>query len=331
MIRHASAEPVGGARAGPSGLDTPGSEQFRHLAMGFRGASTVLSAATPLLRAAVAREEAVWVAVDDPSRADLQHRLGRAASAGVVFADPAGDYGYSAQSTAARRAIQLRAATRVGGRATVLAQHGPRRDFGSAYWCEVEACCNVALTGVAVTMICLYPVDDGGRMTPAAYWNHPELLRGDTARPNPEHRLPEQVLASTPTPPAPPLGEPARRLDFGPVAVVALRDVRACAEQLGKRAELTASRREAAAVAVSELVSNTLEHGTGRGTVSWWVEPGRMIAEVHDAGRVRSTTVGLRPPTPAEPRGRGLWLARKLSSSLHIWTDPTGTHARCEI
>jgi hypothetical protein len=49
---------------------------------------------------------------------------------------------------------------------------------------------------------------------------------------------------------------------------------------------------------------------------------------VHDAGTLDDPLPGLRAPHPAEPRGRGLWIARQLCDLLHVWRDAAGTHVR---
>ena len=50
---------------------------------------------------------------------------------------------------------------------------------------------------------------------------------------------------------------------------------------------------------------------------------------MHDRGVLGDPLLGLQAPHPAEPRGRGVWIARQLCDSLHVWANADGTHVRC--
>jgi hypothetical protein len=56
-----------------------------------------------------------------------------------------------------------------------------------------------------------------------------------------------------------------------------------------------------------------------------------VVAEIHDLGRMTTTTPGLRRPDVRSPRGRGVWLARQLCDVLHLWTGADGTYVRLEL
>ena len=59
-----------------------------------------------------------------------------------------------------------------------------------------------------------------------------------------------------------------------------------------------------------------------------WVTDDDVVCEVHDAGDLRDPLPGLQAPHSSNPRGRGIWIARQLCDSLHVWSDATGTHVR---
>ncbi|HEY2195425.1 MAG TPA: ATP-binding protein [Actinomycetospora sp.] len=109
------------------------------------------------------------------------------------------------------------------------------------------------------------------------------------------------------------------------------RPLRASRRTYGEAARLEPSRIDGLVVAIGELVGNSIEHGAGHGTLSWWTSPGRAVAEIHDPGHLGAVTPGLRRPDALAPRGRGVWLARQFSDVLHLWTSWDGTHARLEI
>lgn len=311
--------------ARPTGSDAD--DPFRHLAISYRDVDGLVVTLAPVLDAALARGEAVLAVVDDVVRAALERHLGDAA-AGIVFGEAAQPYTYSGQTTAARRAATLRELTADGRAALVLCDSTAVGDADA--WSVLDASSNLALRGLPVTLICLCDaaraVGDTERFL---YWNHPELYVGATASPNPRYRPPEKVLTAVPAPPAPDLGPPEAVTAFDGAA--ALRAVRRETVRRGEEAGLDEDRVDGLVLAVGELASNSIEHGPGHGTLSWWSRPGRLVAQVSDSGRMTTTTPGLRCPETRSARGRGVWLARQLTDVLHLWTGPAGTHVRLEI
>ena len=210
---------------------------------------------------------------------------------------------------------------------------GPGPDSSAPdFWSVVDASCNLALSGLPVTLICLCDAertsDDTERFL---RWNHPELFVGATVCPNPRYRAPAEVLASTPAPPAPALGPPSHEQPFAN-GTTTLRGIRAWAKRHGLEAGLDPERIEGLVLAVGELVSNSIEHGAGHGTLSWWVRPGRVVAEnprpgAHGHDHARAAPARL----CSRCAGAGVWLARQLCDVLHLWTTVDGTHARLEI
>jgi anti-sigma regulatory factor (Ser/Thr protein kinase) len=316
-----------------SPVTSAGPDPFRHLAVVHHGAEDLLDTLAPLLREAVARDDLVWAAVDEATRDAIERRLGTA-SFRFVFGEPGQPYSYSGQTTAARRADRLRDMIGHGRAALILSDSATVGGTASAAadsWSVVDASCNLALTGLPVTLICLC---DAGRSSDDAerflYWNHPELLVGAITSPNPRYRAPAEVLASTPAPPAPALGPPTAEQPFAN-GTATLRGIRAWTKRHGFEAGLDPERVEGLVLAVCELVSNSLEHGAGHGTLSWWIRPGRVVAQIHDPGHMGAITPGLRRPDARSVRGRGVWLARQLCDVLHLWTAVDGTHARLEV
>ncbi len=302
-------------RASPTGPDP-----FRHLAVVHHGADELMDILAPLLDAAAVRGDLVWAVVGDTTREVIERRLG-AAALGFAFGEP---YSYSGQTTAARRADRLRDVIAGGGTALVLG------DAATDGWSVVDASCNLALSGMPVTLICLYDAERTSEVTERfLYWNHAELVVDATTRRNPRYRHPAEVFASTPVTPAPGLGPPSDEQRF--VNAAALRGIRARARRHGLEAGLDPARIDGLLVAVCELVSNSIEHGPGHGTLSWWVSPGRVVAQIDDEGHMTSSTPGLRLPDTLSVRGRGVWLARRLCDVVHLWTGVDGTHARLEI
>jgi anti-sigma regulatory factor (Ser/Thr protein kinase) len=93
-------------------------------------------------------------------------------------------------------------------------------------------------------------------------------------------------------------------------------------------AGLDADRADDLCLAVSELTANSIDHGGGYGMLRMWREPGRLVVEVSDAGRITDPLVGRVNPTVDQARGRGLWMAHQLCDLLQIRNTEHGTVLR---
>ncbi|WNB85379.1 ATP-binding protein [Cellulomonas sp. ATA003] len=81
-------------------------------------------------------------------------------------------------------------------------------------------------------------------------------------------------------------------------------------------------------LAVNELTANSLDHGGGRGVLRTWSEPGALLFEVADSGRLDDVLVGRTPPVPGQPRGRGVWMVNQLCDLVQIRSTAAGTVVR---
>jgi len=104
--------------------------------------------------------------------------------------------------------------------------------------------------------------------------------------------------------------------------------VRASATAMLLAAGFGRDRTDDVVLAVNEIATNAVEHGPGDAEVCLWSDADGFVAEVHDRGVLDNPLPGLIAPHPAEPRGRGVWIARQLCDSLHVWADAQGTHVR---
>jgi serine/threonine-protein kinase RsbW len=75
-------------------------------------------------------------------------------------------------------------------------------------------------------------------------------------------------------------------------------------------------------IAVSELVTNTLQHTTGGGRVRVWGEPDCVVCDVEDAGVARPFR-GM--PPPESVRGRGLAIVNIVADAVRTFVTPAGT------
>jgi anti-sigma regulatory factor (Ser/Thr protein kinase) len=302
----------------------------------------------PLARAALDRGEPIAVALAPATRDALAAHLGPAhdpahdpAHPGQQRGEHPGDAArlvpltaadapedVSAQTTATRWALELRALTAsAGAPVTVLAEHLDRLDGADGrFWTELDAALNIALADLPVRLTCSYPelpvhqeVLDGARR------NHPLLLAGGRLQRNPAHRDPREVLTDRPAPAPPLLGPPDVHLPF---SAWRLHEVRSAVERALAGSGCEQERIEDVVLAVNEVATNAVEHGTPDARLSLWTGGRGLLCEIDDGGTLRDPLPGLQAPHPSDPRGRGVWIARQLCDSLHVWADGRGTHVR---
>jgi anti-sigma regulatory factor (Ser/Thr protein kinase) len=305
--------------------------RLEHAAAFHGSRAELLVELVPIADAALGRGERLATVLQPATEQALADRLGeRSINDGRVVRlwTPENPDGASAQTLAARWALELRALTSATGRpVTVLCEHTSALDGADGrFWTELDAALNVALADLPVRITCFYPelplhleIVDGAQR------NHPLLLADGELRHNPGHHDPRAVLAALPAAPPPLLGPPDLRLQF---SAWQLHQVRTTVERALEDCGYERERVEDVVLAVNELATNAVEHGSPQAQLSLWTGPRGVVCEIDDSGTLLDPLPGLHAPHPAEPRGRGVWIARQLCDSLHVWTDGHGTHVR---
>jgi anti-sigma regulatory factor (Ser/Thr protein kinase) len=136
-------------------------------------------------------------------------------------------------------------------------------------------------------------------------------------------------LASARPPPSVPVEEVSLDLPFDSDGLYAVRSsVAAHAGHLGASTQVV----QRVLIVASELATNAVRHGGGRGRLRLWAAGGRLHCEVSDSGRgLRDIMAGAERPSPTAPGGRGLWISRQLADEFAIKSGPNGTTARFAI
>lgn len=93
-----------------------------------------------------------------------------------------------------------------------------------------------------------------------------------------------------------------------------LSPVRAFVHTRARRFGLDDERAGRLALAVSELVTNALQHAAGGGTVRIWADRDDVTCDVTDSGPMRAFGRSMPPPTAI--RGRGLALVERLCDEV---------------
>jgi anti-sigma regulatory factor (Ser/Thr protein kinase) len=300
--------------------------RLRHAAGFHSSPADLLAQLEPLVSDARERGEPVALVVRPVTEEALRDLLGEGAEL-VLLAQPDPLEPGSGQSVAAHRARELRNLTRNGTRpATVVTEHNSAFDGADgSFWTELDAAMNVALAELPVTVTCFFPdLPLHLRVTQGARRNHELLLIRGELRDNPDFRAPREVLTEQPTAAPILLGAPDLRMSFG---AFQLHEVRAAVEQAVLAADYQLARAEDVVLAVNEVATNAVEHGGQDAELCLWTGD-ELVCEVHDRGVLGDPLPGLQAPHPSHPKGRGVWIARQLCDTLHIWADEAGTHVR---
>ncbi|MDN5860332.1 MAG: ATP-binding protein [Pseudonocardia sp.] len=302
---------------------------LRHRCGFYSAQRHLISQVDPIMAAALARDTTVALAVDPQTAETVIDTFG--GSEQLVRLSEPGPGCHSGQTLAARRARELRELVRDRGPVVMIGQHRSELDGADgSFWTELDAAFGVALADVPVELTCFYPelplhqaVLDGARQT------HPELLVGGVPVTNAEHQCPRTVLAEYPAPNPDLLGAPDLQIECG---AWQLNEMRHTVEQALIGVGYGRSRAEDIVLAVNEVATNAVEYGSQDARVHLWLDGDGTtegaVCEVHDHGTLHDPLPGLAAPHSSDPRGRGVWIARQICESLHVWSDSSGTHVR---
>jgi anti-sigma regulatory factor (Ser/Thr protein kinase) len=125
-----------------------------------------------------------------------------------------------------------------------------------------------------------------------------------------------------------PLPEPAgdvEELGFEESTVPA---VRALVRGHVTAARLPQRKADGLLLAVTELAANSVRHGGGHGLLRVWHEPGTLMAEISDAGRLDLPLAGRRRPETGQRGGYGLWVVHQVCDLVQIRSSRGGTTVR---
>jgi anti-sigma regulatory factor (Ser/Thr protein kinase) len=160
-----------------------------------------------------------------------------------------------------------------------------------------------------------------------AHRSHPSIVHDGARRPS-ESYPGLEVLAA---PFAQALPEPrgsVHELAFGKGDLAAVRQLVA---NRARVAGLTAERVDDGVLAVNEVVTNSVRHGGGCGTLRIWQEAGSLICEVRDGGRLEDPLAGRQPPAHDGIGGYGLWVANQVCDLVQLRSFADGCAVRVHM
>ncbi|MEU0838397.1 sensor histidine kinase [Streptomyces sp. NPDC005962] len=297
-------------------------EPFAHPALFYRGIQEYVAGTVPFIEEGLAAGEPVAVAVPARNFGPLRAELGASADR-VRFTD---------MSRAGRNpgriipeVLRAFADAYPAERVRIIGEPiWPARTPAEYPACvQHEALVNKAFRGRNVTILCPY---DAARLNAGwladAYTTHPVVVVDGREQRSTTYDADRAVSAFNELLVPPPW---AVVFTFDIARLSGARDL---AVELAKRLGLTCERLDDFSLAVTELTTNSVQHGGGSGTVSVWGDGTQIVCEVRDRGWLRDPLAGRRPPRCDKPGGRGLLMVHNLADLVRIHTGPEGTTVR---
>jgi anti-sigma regulatory factor (Ser/Thr protein kinase) len=309
----------------PQSQSAPRSARFTHAALFYTGPTGFLDEVIPFIEAGLRDGDPVAVCVPG-SRLDLVRQALGPAAEQVVFQDmlvEGANPGRLIPAVVAGFADQHQGRhVRIVGEVV-----GPWRSPIAYPACaQHEALLNLAFPGRDMTILCAYDtLALPGQALADACATHPLLTEGTDTRPSGEFdplRILQEYNQLLPS--APP-GVIEREAQADTIA-----HARWFATAYGHHVGLSATALIDLEIAVTELVTNSIQHGGGTARYRLWTEQDMLVCEVSDTGHLIDPLAGRRPRYDAAP-GTGLLLVNLSVDLLRMHTSPGGTTIRIYI
>ena len=303
-------------------------EKLVHDAFFYTDASSYRAGLLNFIRAGLANDEPVLVAVPQPG-------LGLVRSALTEDEEPL------------VRTRDMSVAGRNPGRiiGTVLSafvrEHAGRRVriIGEPIWAgrsseeypacaEHEALINVALGAAPAYILCPYDAAHLDRSVLIdATRTHPILASGPDRWASPGYTDSKAVAASFDRP----LSDPPQHALYMVISpTTAPSAARRFVQDYADRARMSEERTIDLRLVAQELTINTLVHAGGRGLLSVWTTGEAVVCQVQDGGRIDDPLVGRRAPEPADV-GHGLFAVHQVSDLVRVHRRSEGTTVRVHV
>jgi len=307
-------------------------DRFCHEALLYAGQEEFLKGVVPFLRQGLAADEAIMVVAASESIAALQEALGEQAEQ-VHFADMA-DIGRNPARILPHWQNFVDEHVGVGRRARGVGEPiWPGRTSDEVIECQVhERLLNVAFArGGPWRLLCPYDVESlAPEVVQEARRSHPMVTTSGLRETSPPFLPSQHSMAELDRALPEPTG-PVARLGYEH-GLDTLASVRKFVADEAQRLGLAEEGVKCLVLATNELVTNSLRHGPGEGTVRLWREDGAMVCEVRDRGHFSpAPLVGRQRPNIEQVGGRGLWLANQLCDLVQIRAEEEGTVVRLHM
>ncbi len=297
---------------------------FRHEALFYASEAEFVAATTGFMRAGVARNEAVLTVVDARKIGPLRAAMGGDADR-VVFADMA--------TVGRNPALIIQAwrdfveSHRDVGRAVrgIGEPVSAERSRPALVECQIhESLLNLAFADVPdFWLLCPYdttvlaaPVIEG------AVGTHTFVADVDGSLTGGDDPDDDVGLAR-------PLPLPSGPVDVLHFGVANVHSLRVFATERSRDFGVDADRIPDVAVAVSEIATNAVVHGDGRGEARFWIDDDHLVCEIIGTGRIDDPLVGRLRPVAGRSHGYGVWLANHACDLVQIRSCAGGQRCAC--
>lgn len=298
---------------------------FDHEAVFYDGEDGFLTEMVPYVREGIDAGEAVLVAVSKRKIALMREELGADGDA-VEFADMAAVGTNPARIIPVwRQFVDRHVDGRTGG-----------RGIGEPVWdgrspeeiveCQHHECLlNTAFDdGPSWKLFCPYDVSAlDPDVIEAAGHSHRAVMADGAQVPSDSY---QPDLAGRPF--TGPLSDPPAHAMLFEFALDGVTLVRRFVSEVSKRAGLGPAASADLALAATELATNSIQHGGGRGVLHAWGDARYVHCQIADKGSILDPLVGRIRPAPGQLGGRGLWLVNQLTDLVQIRAVPEGTIVR---
>ncbi|MFC1431894.1 anti-sigma factor RsbA family regulatory protein [Streptacidiphilus sp. N1-3] len=298
---------------------------FRHEFYAYRGEDEFLDGALSFINDALAGDETVLVAVAAPKQRLLRDQLDSpAARAGVSFMD---------LDALGRNPARLIPAWQdwIAGR---TGTGRPVRGIGESRWTDRAEVDDAELRyhewllnrafvqSPAWWLLCPYDAAVVGQaVLDAVARCHPLRWGAGAHSADSGYQDGPYAFETLPQP-----GHPYHELDYGPGQLAQVRDRVA---DSAARSGLDGGRLRELLIAVTEVATNSINHGGGRGTLRVWADRTDLVCEFHDSGCITDPLIGRVRPDPDQIGGHGMWLVQQLCDLVQIRSaSDTGTTIR---
>lgn len=191
-------------------------------------------------------------------------------------------------------------------------------------WQRLDSLSNAVAADLPLTTLCLYDSRRVARTTlQQARRTHPHVLASDGSQRSEDYVDPADFAAECGRHE---LVAPASSSQYAITMPGELGAGRAQVREAASRYGVGADRVSDLVMAVSEIVSNALEHGGGVAKQRVWDEGHGLVCEIFDpGGGFDDPFAGYRAPPALSARGRGLRMARQLCDLMRVSSTPAGT------
>ncbi|SDC98873.1 Anti-sigma regulatory factor (Ser/Thr protein kinase) [Geodermatophilus telluris] len=324
MHRTNTDRPGSGGPVPATGGRSPG---YRHDALVYDDVDTLTAVAAPWLLEGLAAGDAALVAAGPATTGPLREAVGHDPRVLVVERHALYRARTPTAITAFRRFADEHAAP--GHRLRVVGE----TDYGTTAadwreWQAYEAVINTALRPWPLWGLCVFDAALPAPILASVRKTHPRLVTADGRSANPDFLDPATYLRSLPVPVEPLESTPPALADDDIGDYTGLRRrVRAWLDTVDGPDDVL----EDFLLAVDEMTSNAVRHGTLPAGLRLWTAPGRVVATVRDSGSgLDDPFAGYGPAHGADLShgGMGLWLARQLCDHVAIRRDADGVSVR---